>query len=224
MKRYFYIILGVAFVISAIPASADTIIQEINGPANTTTSGSYVFSDVFTANVNSYITEFGYYDDNNTNSSQHEVGLFNNAGTLLGSTTISAGQNYSGNFDWASIAPIALTAGQTYTIAGVSHGDTYGYYGLPTSSSLFTFLRTDYYGGASLFDSALDGADTHALYNGPNAVIVDHLSSVPEPTSISLLAAGLFGFGLSRKIKRLKHNTQTGGIPFQPNLNVRHII
>ena len=138
-------------LMTAVPTAvfADTIISSANGPTNST-NGSWVFSDTFTVNTNSVITQLGYYDNNNTNHDSHMVGLYDNVGTLLASANVAAGENYSGNYDWKNISSIALTAGNTYTIAGVSNTDLYGYHGVPTVSSLFTFVSAQYNWGTTL--------------------------------------------------------------------------
>ncbi|MGH7944394.1 MAG: VPDSG-CTERM sorting domain-containing protein [Opitutaceae bacterium] len=53
------------------------------------------------------------------------VGLFNQAGTLLVSTTVTSSSTLMGNYRFAPIAPITLNAGQQYRVVGVNGDDLY---------------------------------------------------------------------------------------------------
>ena len=79
---------------------------------------------VFTANANFNVTSLGYYDDQGDGFlTPHEVGIFDSSGTLLASTTLAAGTSGAlgpNDFRYQAITPLALVAGDTYTIAGLS--------------------------------------------------------------------------------------------------------
>jgi len=168
-------------------AFSDTIMTGTNGP-NNFTNGSWVFSDTFAVTANSTINSLGYYDNGDTNHDSHMVGLYDSLGNLLASANIAAGNNYSNNFDWKNISAISLIAGNTYTIAGVSNSDDYGYYGVPSTSSLFTFVSAQYNFSTTLIDPQIAPQIIDSPFNGPNAEIV---AAVPEPMTPALIGLGL---------------------------------
>ena len=202
MKHFRYLLIAVPLMLDVQTVSADTIFQgsTVDATPNAYNAIDWTFSDTFIINTNSVIDSLGYYDYGGNNTSSHIVGLYNASGTLLFSETIQARQNYSQNYDWLAFAPIALIAGQTYTIAGQSNSDPWGYNGTVTSSTLFTNVSSqwDRNGTLNLPTSSSPTFNSGLLINGPNADIQAQ-TAVPEPTSIALLASSFIGFIASRR-------------------------
>lgn len=72
--------------------------------------------------------ELGYFDEgNNGNISEHQVGLWNSAGSLLGSVTIKTGTQSPlvGEFRWEPLPlDITLSPGATYRLGGTTTAGT----------------------------------------------------------------------------------------------------
>lgn len=104
----------------------------------------YTMGWKFQMNSDEAVTSLGIYDPNGL-TSDHPVGIWNISGTLLGSTTISAGATASADgFAWATCPSIDLSAGQTYYIGayyGENTTDAVGVQGKskPTTSSAVTY-------------------------------------------------------------------------------------
>jgi len=68
------------------------------------------------------VTSLGIYDSGGDGlADAHAVGLWTSGGTLLASTTIpnGAGATLLGSYRYVAIAPVALSAGQTYVIGAL---------------------------------------------------------------------------------------------------------
>ena len=140
----------------------------------------------FKMNSTETVTQLGYFDDGLMTQS-HAVGIYTTAGTLLASTTVTTADALTANFRYHAIAPLTLSAGQTYVIAGVSGVlDPYAFNptALSTDPSV-TFISGDYRQSFTLeFPTTID----HFVgYFGPNFIV---RSAVPEPSTVCLLGIG----------------------------------
>ena len=164
---------------------------------------------VFTANTSFNVTSLGYYDYQGDGFlTAHEVGIFSSSGTLLASTTLAAGTSGvlgPNDFRYQAISPLALVAGDAYTIAGLSpnlSGNDPWIYGGPSETTGFSFnpditiplnaARYLYYPGG-----LVDPPDHYADYqfyavnfNGP-------VSNVPEPSTWAMILLGFAGLGVA---------------------------
>ena len=182
--------------------------------------------DIFTPAENITVTSLGLFDyQDNGLGEAHEVGIFNQAGALLASGLVSAGtvNPLADHFRYAAIAPLALTAGQTYIVAALYHtkSDVMGYASIGKIAAdpaigLAGFAARYAIGSTTLsFPTGSILAST-PFYIGPNfeftvdpppasfsvalfSAGIEDPPSVPIPGTVWLLGSGLAGLGLWRR-------------------------
>jgi hypothetical protein len=154
--------------------------------------------DVFTPSSDITVSSLGVFDyQDNGLGKTHAVGIFDKSGALLASTSVSAGtaSPLDDHFRYAAIAPLKLTAGQTYTIAALylTLSDVIGYadikgisaspdIGLPSFSARYALTgATDLYFPT---DTVLASAP---FYIGPNFLYT--VDPPPPLAGVPLLSA-----------------------------------
>lgn len=169
-----------------------------------TTTPSSVFSNTgtwtlgwsFSVNSAISVTALGAFDANSDGLNvAHDVGIWNAQGSLLASATVPSGTvgTLDSGYRFVSIAPLALTAGSTYYVGAVYFvNDNDGWLQDPTTlvtAPQITFLSRQYESsGGSLVFPDLVGSGTTGYFGG-NFEFGG--SSVPEPSTIAMLAVGL---------------------------------
>ena len=177
------------------------------------TNGSWDFGINFSVNTPTSVTALGYYDAGGDGFlTPHEVALFSSTGTLLASGTVTSADSLISGFRYLSIAPVNLGVGN-YQIVGVSHSDLYSF---STTGGLGALLTVDpaisYLGDSYNSDSGLGAAfvgigtgefnnDAEDGFFGPD-LLLGQATSVPEPLTLSLFAAGLTGVVVARRRRR----------------------
>jgi hypothetical protein len=140
----------------------------------------------------------GFYDATLAGlSNAHAVGIWTNGGVLLAQATVPAGTTGTlvGHYRYTTIAPITLTAGQTYVIGAymppvvdrcdAACGDVLLYNGTETYDSRITFLQSrqtaGMAGAGTLTFTNLDVGLAQGLF-GPNMLFAAPVVVPPPPT------------------------------------------
>jgi len=153
--------------------------------------------DVFTVNSAISVDALGFYDQANLTGSE-TVGLYNSSGDLLASATVLLSDPEVSGYLFQSITPVALTAGDTYTVDAFV-GDNDWSYGstAPNQAADVTYDYHDYLYTSSLeFPTETSGAagGPGGTYYGPNFEIgTGTTSPIPEPSSVIPMSAILLG-------------------------------
>ncbi|HEY2709263.1 MAG TPA: PEPxxWA-CTERM sorting domain-containing protein [Caulobacteraceae bacterium] len=171
----------------------------------------------FTANQNLTVSSLGYFDDGGDGFlTAHEVGIYAGDGgdgpsSLLASTTLGAGQSGAlgaNDFRYQSIAPLALVAGQTYTITGLSPNtdglnDPWAYGGPnevtgfavdPAISIGLNAARYTYNPGGLV--------DPSSHYSDYRFYAVNFAAGVPEPATWAVMLFGVAAAGAALRAGR----------------------
>jgi hypothetical protein len=188
------------------------------GPLGLTFVGGGVNSSVtdtmagwqFSMNTSTLVDGLGFWDYHDDGlAAQHQVGIWTDTGTLVASTTVSAGTTdpLISDFRVHEITPVMLDAGVTYRIAG--------YYGAGNTDAVVTggatvttdpsvnFLKRAYQisSGGFTFPTGLNGTLLGANFGPTFRLSSDSFSSplvpaVPEPASLVSFGIGIAGAGL----------------------------
>ena len=172
----------------------------------------------FTPTANESVTSLGFFNYNGTATAgagltnSHTVGLYDPSGTLLASTTITAGSvgtaDTNGSvFVYNSVAPVSLTSGIKYTLFGTaspSPGDGFVQNATGVIYNGITYNKNQYNVSTTLSGTRLAGSGTDGQqpgYFGPNATIIAG-AAAPEPAQTAAL--GLFGLGLGALVLKAR--------------------
>lgn len=139
------------------------------------------------------VTALGFYDDGrNGLSGSHEVGIYDSAGNLIVSATVQPSDSLTGWWRFASIAPTLLPVANGYRIAATMGLENYTWN--PTGfivDSNISYVTDRYTESSSLVFPGETGGDGTIGWFGPNFMLEQ--TSIPEPSTIGLLGAGLLG-------------------------------
>ena len=134
-------------------------------------NSSYSIGYSFKVNRTMLIAQLGAIDINNNNvlDGPVQLGLWNAAGTLLRSITVSSNTAIDGQTFWAQLnSPVELVAGNDYIIAGTFGGsaEPWGYRGTITKEPVFVPDKGKYRSSSSLIYPS--STDVNGIYHGPN--------------------------------------------------------
>jgi uncharacterized protein (TIGR03437 family) len=127
---------------------------------------------VFTANDNFSVVALGVYEDPELVSSEI-VGLYDQSGNLLASTTVSLSNPVTNGYLFASITPVALKAGNQYTVAAFFGNNPWDYGNAPVTDPRVTYNGHTYvYSNSLTFPTASTTINPAGqAYYGPNFLI-----------------------------------------------------
>lgn len=156
----------------------------------TTNNGPQTVGFEFLVNSNISVNALGLDFAGATGTS--EVGLWTTGGTLLASTTVSSSDTLVGNFNYASITPVALTAGLDYIVGGVDGSNGFYYDTTATTDPRISYVANEFtapntgfgfptYSQSPSFD---DG------YFGGSFSIGSSVVSTPEPSTMLVALVG----------------------------------
>ena len=177
---------------------------------------------VFTTNVPITVTSLGYYDDNDDGFVyDHIVGIYDEAGNLINSITLSAGtgDTLSGGFRYRSVTPILLSGGTIYLLAATTGGDADGWaYGVAEDTLLgltvdpAITIASDaaryLYDTDNSLQNPLYHYSNYTLYAGPNFTYTSVGLVTPEPGTLSLTLVGIAL--IAGIVRRRKAQSRTG--------------
>jgi hypothetical protein len=208
-KHLVIISLCVASLTISMPANADYFVQGFTGGSNFGIFYGSSTGDVvgfrFTADETGFITQLGVLNDqaDGVLDSAHLVGIWDSNQDLLGSVSVDSTGTLVNDFYYAPVDPIAITAGNVYTLGALyTATDNDSYLSSPTSMPLMHISNTN-----GVFPSAGDlgfvypaNDSTNLARLGPNAFFTTQV--IPEPSSLALL--GLVGLGLVLRRRKLR--------------------
>jgi len=154
----------------------------------------------FTTSSALNVVSLGFFDDSqNGLAESHAVGLWDSAGSLIDSTTVTTTDPLILQWRYHS-APAALAAGETYFIGALytSGADNVvfpGFGGTVTTIPQITYVGATYAGGGTLSDPT--NPDSANGFFGPNFTI-----GVPEPSAWALMLVGFGALGCAIRGKR----------------------
>lgn len=182
----------------ALPAIAGTpafIPGTLNGDPNYQAGIPVNLGMVFTANSNLDATALGIYAGANLTGPE-QVGLYDSGGNLLASSTVNITGPITSGYYYASITPVALTTGSTYTVVSQVNDNPWEY-GTVTTPASIAFKYDDYFYSNTLQFTTNTGGSGPA-YFGPNLQVV----GVPEPAGWALMLVGLGLLGATIRTAR----------------------
>ena len=197
---------AVAVVASATVASAqDAGLTGFSGGSRYASYyGSYagdVIGWTFEVNQDIFVTDLGYWIDDQDfiMDSIHEVGIWTLDGTLLTSAVVDPNTAYEFNgFNYTGISSLALSAGQSYVLGGMTTTDDNDWYVSGASSATFgaavAFVESRYPLEGELGFVFPESTSSSYGRFGPNFLYSD----VPAPGALALLGLA----GLVRRRRR----------------------
>jgi hypothetical protein len=201
-------LLAAATILTS-PAQAQTQALDFTGGSGANSGGNHTHGWAFTISVPVTVTQLGLFDQgNNGFVNSHQVGLWDNAGNLLTSTTIGSGLSGTavvsgsgfGAFRYVDTASVVLASG-TYVIGASyvnSDADTIRVSATSTTMTAgFAFVE-----GRTLQNSGFGFPSATTSGNrsfGPNLRIAN--AAAPEPGSLALILTSVAGSIAMRRRK-----------------------
>jgi hypothetical protein len=200
--------------LSSTAASAQIIVYD----SSSATEGGAAYDTVGTlfqvGATNLTINQLGVQDvggDSFTSDSSVDVGIWDTSGDLLASTTITnADALETGDYRYASVSALTLTAGAEYTIGALVGSETVPYIDAgngPFSAGPDITLLDDVYAPGSFEDPTNDGGGAIGRWGPADA----QFAAIPEPSAWVMIVAGVAILGCVRRFR----SALTGTVPFR---------
>jgi len=167
------------------------------------TTGSWNLGWEFSLSSDINVTELGILDiDGDGFSGDYQVGIFDDLGALLASTTINSGSSLSSdNFRYGTISQLFLSSGNNYKISAFVGNELYTD-NFSVSSFLLapelTFVNSWYTDSSSFANPTTSGGSSQFWFG---ANFKYDVVNVPEPSTLAIFALGVLGLA-SRRFKK----------------------
>jgi PEP-CTERM motif-containing protein len=188
------------------------------GVTTNSTDGTWSLGFEFSPNTSIDVYALGFYNANLTGgavglsncSGCGEVGLYNSAGTLLVSGLVTSSGTEIGDFNYVSVAPTTLVAGQDYyLLAETGNADyTWNTHGLGIDPNIDWISELEKNTPTLTFTTTGEGNPSigWGIY-GPNFEETPlTTTTVPEPSSLLLIASGLVSLGVWGRKRLYRHS------------------
>ena len=171
-------------------------------------SRDYSLGFTFSPTANIDVTSLGSYFGSFA-TDQQGTSIWDSSNNLLVSATVTGDGDPTEGFQFASITPIELLAGQTYTISAATNGDNYAItngggapgdgFNVGSDITYLAHVEAGCSGSNACFPSGNYG--TNFAVFGANFTYTGGANSpVPEPSTFLMLGSGLVGLaGLVRR-------------------------
>lgn len=199
-------LMALALLPAAVQAQSPAVTID-NATGQTLGNPPFTLGFSFTVNSDINVIALGFFDDSQDGLVEsHDVGIWDSGGNLLASSTVASGtaNPLTNQFRYVSIAPLLLSAGQSYAIGALfaSGNDPLIFPGAASNFATdpsITFNQNRFVTGGSL-SNPTNSVGNDAAYFGPNMLLG---SPVPEPGSMALLTGlGVSGLLAVRRMRR----------------------
>jgi hypothetical protein len=204
--KWSHLLASVGTVALALPGAASAAslgVDFLPGAIGGTSPGTghtfgYKFTDVTTADV----VGLGAWDSGLTGSV--EVGLWDSSGALLASTAVNSAGTPVGNAPWvfSSIAPVKLTAGDTYYVGAVAP-NAFAVNPISVDPHISNIVPVYYTSSNGLHFPAFTYTSVEYAYFGGN---IELSATVPEPATWAMLGIGFAALG-GAAVRRRRRQT-----------------
>ena len=166
---------------------------------NNFTNGSWSLGFEFSTNTDIIVTSLGFYDDfKNGLTEAHDIGIYDNTGTLLVSSTVDNTSSLDGWFRWVSISDTFLGAGSNYFIAAVTGSENYTW----DPNGFIVDPNINFIADAYIQSTILTMPNNSNNVRGIFGANFDYktVAPVPEPATLLLFGFSILGIaGVSRR-------------------------
>ena len=163
-------------------------------------TGQYTFEQKFTVGAASIVIDkLGVYDYlGNGLAESHLMGLFDNSGNLVLSSTIAAGtgSTLTYGFRWIDIAKTTFAAGSTFSLVTQANLDAHNMVAGFVLNPKVISVEGGYVGGAVFNPNVITTSKDNIIWTG-NFNIAD--TTVPEPASLGIIGLGLAALAFRSK-------------------------